>query len=325
MWTKKEKLIILGILLIISLPAQSEYDYLLRQPKSLRDLARQHFTESRSFRYQNLETYMDYLKKWNPQISSQHYSEIPIGTQVYLDIPYSPYAPNLEYAKKLRLGKNSQEKNYFSMDLGLGMFQRTLIQKNLDTPLTLEAIQRSPVSIDSSLIFKPSMKNYEFELNWKVSHLMASTSNTETKFPSTQEYSLTPSLSYRLSEKYKINVKMGGRYQRFVTFNLPQIAQGRNIQMINYDIAYLNAGLNWSFDLFGYYNKLGVSFSRAAYATNDTESSAEDFSSNIIYIENNIEIERLIYGLFYEIESSSIEGLESTLTRVGANIRFYLF
>lgn len=305
--------------------AAPTYDYLIRQPMSLREVGIIHFNRSRKIQYENLENYLEKLKEWNTHIGSKHYQEIPIGTEMYLDIPYSPYIPNLKHAKKLSLGYQREKSHYYSMDLGIGIFQRRLSQKVTEGDLKLEAVQRTPISLDSSFFMSSKENQHQLGLNLKYTHLLPSTTNANKEFPATKEYSLSPFTFFTLSKENKIRAKIGARCQRFVTFNLKEVALGRTIEMIKYDIAYLSGGLSWSYKILGTYSTLDLSYSTSIWNKNDSEVQDLNFSSNIIYLENSYEIQNVIYSVFYEFENSKINEVDSLLTRFGANIRFYLF
>lgn len=320
--------IFLGFLLLgfNKVSAKSSYDYLLRQPISLEKLATKNFTRSRKIRFKTLDRYVKKLMLWNTHIPSEHYEEIPIGTEVYLDVPYSPYVPNLSYADKLMLGYEREKTHFYSMNLGVGIFQRRLSQVVADGDLNLNAIQRSPVSLDSSFFMAPREGRYQLAVNFKLSHLLPSTSNANSvEFPATQEYSLSPFATYSLSKRHKIRANLGTRYQRFVTFNLEELAEGQEIKMIKYDIGYLAAGLSWSYKLFDLYSTLEFQYSRSLWSQNDRSEEDPSFSSNIVKLENSYEVEDIIYSIFYELENSKIGGIDSSLTRFGGSVRFYLF
>lgn len=71
------------------------------------------------------------------------------------------------------------------------------------------------------------------------------------------------------------------------------------------------------------YSTLRFSYWKSFISTNDFDEQSVD--ANIFLIEHFFQIEKTRYYLFYEKENSVLSGLDSTLERTGAGVRFLVF
>lgn len=264
-------------------------------------------------RYPKIEDYLSVLKEWNPHIKD--HEKIFMGTEVYVEYPYSPstgykWAPQIFWAVKPTQPKYSL---FGFMTASAGTFTEKV------SSVTVTSKQNSPITIGigGNLPFDDE-RIWSLNSSFYVSYLTGQTTNRDEEVSIDPEVGVNLYLQYSFPGNPLYSLYGGMDVERFSTFNTDDLITGASLDTRDQLLSFATLGFNRIFMPGGKPLLFKVSYSFGLTGSSDSDGEAFKGDKYLLYLNYKMFSKILVHVLF---KHHSLSGpTELSITRYGAGI-----
>jgi hypothetical protein len=279
---------------------------------TLEEIAKKHHDDVKN-RFPKLEDYIAALKEWNPHVKDPN--KIFMGTEVYVEYPYSPntgyrWAPKIFWATKPTQPKYSL---FGFMTASAGTFTEKV------SSVSVTSKQNSPITIGIGGNF-PFDEERIWSLNSSVyaSYLTGQTTNRDEEVSIDPEVGINLYLQYAFPGNPLYSIYSGVDVERFSTFNTDDLITGASLDTREQLLSFATVGFNRLFMPGGKPFLFKVSYSFGI--TGSSNEADKEFKGNKYLIYFNYKIFSKI-SLHFLYKFHSLTGpTDLSITRYGAGI-----
>ncbi|MCO4794559.1 MAG: hypothetical protein KC493_12640 [Bacteriovoracaceae bacterium] len=266
-------------------------------------------------RFSSIEKYVQKLREWNPHIKNEN--KIFMGTEIYVDYPYSPnsghkWAPKIFWANKPTQPRYS----FFGfLTSSMGTFNETVSSQNV----TVTSKQNSPITfgLGGNIPFDTD-RVWSFNTSIYASYLTGQTTNRSEEVSVDPEIGLNLYLQYALPSNPYYSFFTGVDIERFSTFNTDDLITGASIDTRTQLMSFATLGFNRLFMPGGKPFLFKVSYSQGVTSSSNAVGKEFTGSKYMIYLNYKVFSKILVHLLF---KHHSLTGpTELSITRYGGGI-----
>ncbi|TNE98471.1 MAG: hypothetical protein EP326_09800 [Deltaproteobacteria bacterium] len=264
-------------------------------------------------RYPKIEDYIEKLKEWNPHL--KNLNKIFMGTEVYVDYPYSPntghaWAPKIFWAARPTQPRYSL---FGFMTTSAGTFTEKV------STVTVTSKQNSPITVGFGGNYPfDDARIWSLNSSFYISYLTGQTTNRAEEVSIDPEVGLNLYLQYAFPGNPLYSIYSGVDVERFSTFNTDDLITGASIDTRTQLLSFATVGFNKIFMPFGKPFLFKASYSFGVSGSSDA--SGKEFTGDkyMLYLSYKIFSQVMIHALF---KHHSLSGpTELAITRYGAGI-----
>ncbi len=264
-------------------------------------------------RYPKIEDYLRKLKEWNPHL--KNHNKIFMGTEVYIDYPYSPntgyrWAPKIFWAKRPTQPKYSL---FGFMTTSAGTFTEKV------SSVTVTSKQNSPITVGVGGNL-PFDDHRIWSLNSSIyfSYLTAQTTNRDEEISVDPEVGVNLYLQYAFPGNPLYSIYAGMDVERFSTFNTDDLINGASIDTRNQLLSFATVGFNRLFMPGGKPFLFKVSYSFGTSGSSNADGKEFKGDKYMLYLNYKLFSKVLVHALF---KHHSLTGpTDLSITRYGGGI-----
>ena len=279
---------------------------------TLEAIAKEHHDDVKN-RFSNLEDYIAALKEWNPHIKDP--KKIYMGTEIYVEYPYSPntgyrWAPKIFWAPKPTQPRYSL---FGFITTSAGTFSEKF------SSVTVTSKQNSPITfgIGGNLPFD-NERIWSLNSSLYLSYLTGQTTNRAENIDIDPEIGVNLYLQYTFPKNSLYSIYSGIDVERFSTFNTDDLLSGASIETREQLLSFATIGFNRLFMPGGkpFLFKISYSFG----ITGSSNEAGKEFKGDKYLIYLNYKIFSKI-NLHFLSKFHSLTGpTDLSITRYGAGI-----
>ena len=310
---------------------------------SAQSIAKEFLATHQTVYGEHINEYIKDLKKWNSDVTN--WDNIPEGTELYLDYPYSPFI-NHNYAPKLSkrnirppvseflegpLAESNKEQpssfKFFSMlTISQANFNESISTSSLGSG-NFQSTQNSPVTVGLGSNYLLSGVTHMINTSAYWSYINSSTLSGNSLVD--QKVQPSPEIGANLYfqsflEKLDFSVYEGIDYEKFSTINTKHFAAGDNFAIYSNQLTYATLGFGKTVSIFNQKTLLKVSFSQSISSSTSGQADDTFKGQRVLLFANLRGADKFSYHLLYK--RHMLKGPTNlTINRIGIGLGYEFF